>query len=111
MKYTATRISSSVWNITSGRAKVGTIVKTAEGWTGRLGETRVTATTSQAAFDAVVARANGLSGAAELRQHNAAARQIRAESRARAQDAVLQLRDHGNIDPLLDFIQKSCEQK
>jgi hypothetical protein len=103
-RWSAAPISKSVWTITRGGRKVGSIIKTENGYIGKIGDTSATAPSAKQAFDQVVSQASGFANVAQLKQHNTQVAQHNAQLRSQARAAADQSINRGNSDPLLDLL-------
>jgi hypothetical protein len=101
--YSLRQISDSHYGILLNRKKVGFVNKCPAGYVGRIGQHCETASTPEAAFRAIAAKALGFKTPADVAAHNAVVRQQRAQTRAAAKvvvDALLR----GNYEPFVDAL-------
>jgi hypothetical protein len=105
-QYAARKISSSVYEITTGRKKVGFIRACPAGFVARIGTVCETAPTAIQAFDLVVAKTLGFATPAAMEQHNVEVRARNAALRAEMHQAVGAMKN-GNFEPFLDLLAKS----
>jgi hypothetical protein len=104
--YRLQRVSASVYDITSGRKKVGFVRASSAAFVARIGKERETAATAERAFEAVVARACGFRTPVELAAHNRGVRARNREVRTVAGHAVREAVENNNFEPFLDLLWK-----
>jgi len=105
MRYSAKKISASVYHIISERRKVGFISQCPKGFVARIGQHCEVRATVREAFNAVTLKAMEFASEAALAAHNAGVRERNAALRSEAYAAGQAMRA-GNFDPLFDLLKK-----
>jgi hypothetical protein len=103
--YTLRNISATVWDITTGRKKVGFVRKVPAGYAARIGDIlEIVPDSPENAFHQVVAKKLGFKSPQHLAQHNAEVRTQNRQISAEARYAADQCLNHSNFEPLFNLL-------